>query len=76
MLNRCIIFLYLLSFALPVFSAMNTNPGSGSGKKPEIKFKSWRVGRSPTGTDINSDEQKTFITSTEEGVLVGSLCCV
>ena len=34
--------------------------------KPSVKFKSWQVGRSPKGTDTNSDEQRSFITSTEE----------
>lgn len=58
MFQRCIVFLYLLSFALPVFSATTTTSGSGS--KPEMKFDSWRVGRSPRGTDINSDGQKSL----------------
>ena len=62
MLKRCVLFFFLLSVVSPVFSATPTNSGSGS--VPEMKFESWRVGRSPTGTNINSDEQKSFITST------------
>ncbi|MYG06468.1 hypothetical protein F4167_07600, partial [Candidatus Poribacteria bacterium] len=61
---RFFVFLFLFLFIVsPVFSATSTTSGSGS--KPEMKFDSWRVGRSPTGTNINSDDQKSFITSSE-----------
>ena len=62
-------FVFLLLFVFvcsPVFSAVNTQSGSGSMGKPSVKFKEWQVGRSPKGTDTNSKEQKSFITSTEE----------
>lgn len=55
-------FLFVFVVGSPVFSATSTTSGSGS--KPEMKFDSWRVGRSPRGTNINSKEQKSFITST------------
>ena len=66
MLKRCVcvLFFYLFSVVLPVFSATSTTSGSGS--KPDMKFDSWRVGRSPRGTNINNKAQKSFITSTEE----------
>ena len=61
------IFLLLFVFVCPfVFFATPYNSGSGSMGKPSVKFKEWQVGRSPKGTDTNSDEQKSFITSTEE----------
>jgi hypothetical protein len=62
------VFLLLFVFVLPVFSATQQPADSGSSQlgKPSVKFKSWRVGRSPEGTDTNSQEQKSFITSTEE----------
>ena len=60
---KSFVFLFVFAFVLPTFSA-TTNQGSGSGLTPEMKFDSWRVGRSPTGTNINSPEQKSFITST------------
>ena len=62
---RFFVFLLLFVFVMPVFSAVNTNSGSGSMGKPSVKFKSWQVGRSSKGTDTNSKEQKSFITSTE-----------
>ena len=58
------VFLLVSVFVLPSFPAATTN--SGSMGKPSVKFKSWQVGRSPKGTDTNSDDQKSFITSTEE----------
>ena len=61
------IFLFLFVFVCSlVFSATPYNSGSGSMGKPSVKFKEWQVGRSPKGTDTNSKEQKSFITSTEE----------
>ena len=65
MLKRCVcvLFFYLFSVVLPVFSATSTTSGSGS--KPDMKFDSWRVGRSPRGTNINSDDHKSFITTSE-----------
>ncbi|MDE0426703.1 MAG: hypothetical protein OXN25_17775, partial [Candidatus Poribacteria bacterium] len=66
MREKFFIFLFLCVFVFPVFSAVKTDSGSGSMGKPSVKFKSWQVGRSPKGTDTNSDEQKSFITSTEE----------
>ena len=62
-------FIFLLLFVFvcwPIFSATSYNSGSGSMGKPSVKFKKWQVGRSPKGTDTNSKEQKSFITSTEE----------
>ena len=38
-------FLFVFVVGSPVFSATSTTSGSGS--KPEMKFDSWRVGRSP-----------------------------
>ena len=66
MLKRCVcvLFFYLFSVVLPVFSATSTTSGSGS--KPDMKFDSWRVGRSPKGMDTNNKVQKSFITLTEE----------
>ncbi len=64
MFNKCVLFLFLLSVVSHVFSA--TNRRSGSGSVPKMEFRSWRVGRSPMGTDTNSKDQKSFITSTEE----------
>lgn len=50
------VFLFIFAIVTPGFSAVNTN--SGSRRKPEMAFKSWRAGRG----DLNS---LTFITSTE-----------
>ena len=61
MLKRCVLFFFLFSVVSHVFSATSTT--SGSGKKPEMKFDSWRVGRSPRGT-VENTEQLSFITST------------
>ncbi len=71
---RNFVFFLLFVFMFPVFLAVTTNPGSGAGsgsmgsqpkKKPTVKFKSWKVGRSDRGTDTTSTEQKSFITSQE-----------
>ncbi|MYG06056.1 hypothetical protein F4167_05455 [Candidatus Poribacteria bacterium] len=57
----CVFFFFFVFVGSPVFSATSTTSGSGS--KPEMKFDSWRVGRSPRGT-IENKEQLSFITST------------
>ena len=64
MRGKFFVFFFMFVFVFPVFSAVETQ--SGSMGKPSVKFKSWQVGRSPEGTDTNSKEQKSFITSTEE----------
>ncbi len=64
MLKKIVVFLCLFSFfQFPVFSATTTRSGSGS--VPEMAFRSWRVGRSPMGTDTSSKVQKSFITISE-----------
>ena len=62
MLKKIVVFLCLFFFQFLVFSATTTRSGSGS--VPEMAFRSWRVGRSPMGTDIGSDVRKSFITTT------------
>ena len=62
---KSFVFLFVFAFVLPSFSATSTRSGSGSLTPPKMAFKSWCVGRSPVGTNINSQEQKSFITSTE-----------
>ena len=64
MLMKIVVFLCLFSFfQFLVFSATTTRSGSGS--VPEMAFRSWRVGRSPMGTNTSSEVQKSFITTSE-----------
>ena len=65
---KSFVFLFFFSFVLPGFPATSQQADSGSSTlgKPSVKFKSWKVGRSDVGTDSTSQEQKSFITSTEE----------
>jgi hypothetical protein len=65
MRGKFFVFLLLFVFVCSLaFSATPYNSGSGSMGKPSVKFKEWQVGRSPKGTDTNSKEHKSFITST------------
>ncbi len=63
------IFLLVFSVVFHGFSALETGSGSGSNSgsmnAPLVKYKEWQVGRSDTGTDKNSAEHLSFITSTE-----------
>ncbi|RKU12711.1 hypothetical protein C6501_10535 [Candidatus Poribacteria bacterium] len=68
--------LFISLFALIVvfhgFSSSQMGSGSGSGpgvKKvaPSVKFKTWRIGRSPQFTDASTEAERfSFITSTQE----------
>jgi hypothetical protein len=63
---KSFVFLFLFGFAVvSVFSATTMNSGSGSRCKPSMAFKSWQVGRSPVGSNINHIVHTSFITSTE-----------
>ena len=56
----------LLAFSIVFrgFSALETGSGSGSMIAPSVVFKRWKIGRSAQGTNTNSDEHHSFITST------------
>ena len=60
----------LLAFSIVFrgFSALETGSGSESGSgymvAPSVVFTKWRIGRSAQGTNINSKEHRSFITST------------
>ena len=62
---KSFVFLFVFAFVLPSFSATSTRSGSGSLTPPKMAFKSWRVGRSPTGTNTTNKMHLSFITSTE-----------
>ncbi len=61
-------FSVFLLIVLSCFSFFYLFPVLGSDSTmtiPSIKFKEWQVGRSDKGTDINKDEHKSFITTTQ-----------